>query len=232
MDSLLRLADELPSVVPVAADVTQTAQVDALADIAFGQGRVRVLCNNAGTVGGGWSWEVAPDEWSRVMSTNLASVTNALRSFVPRLLRDKHAAHIVNTASMAGLTTLPLAAPYHCSKHAVVALSEVLYHELRILRAPIGVTALCPGFVETGLADRAEAQAGVASGTSMMFDTLRTATKAGLPPERVAEVALDAITVGRFYAFVHSGWARALARRLEDITIGREPTLVFPKPGE
>ena len=80
-------------------------------------------------------------------------VIHGIRTFVPLMLERGEEGHIVNTASMAALTANPYAAAYHMSKHAVLALSEVLYHELRGTGARIGVSALCPEAVATKIDD-------------------------------------------------------------------------------
>jgi short-subunit dehydrogenase len=71
-------------------------------------------------------------------------VVHGLRSFVPRMLAQKEESYIVNTASAAALLAPPGSGVYAASKHAVVAITECLYHELRDQNAPIGVSVLCP----------------------------------------------------------------------------------------
>jgi NAD(P)-dependent dehydrogenase (short-subunit alcohol dehydrogenase family) len=131
-------------------DCADGSAVEELAREVFARsGRLDVLHNNAGICIGGPSWEIPVEEWRRIVDINLFGVVHAVRAFVPRLIAQGGGAHIVNTASMAGLVGLPLVAPYCATKFAIVGLSESLAAEL----APHGirVTAVCPGAVRTGL---------------------------------------------------------------------------------
>ena len=82
---------------------------------------------------------------------NLWGVIHGVRAFVPRMLAAGHDAHIVNTASMAGLTTAPFMSVYDVTKHAVVALSESMYKEFDATGVPIGVSVVCPGSSNTNI---------------------------------------------------------------------------------
>src|SRR2546421_6803846 len=149
-----QLTDGGADVLAVPTDVSNAGSVDALA------GRVRehfggfhVVCNNAGVGGHGYtSWDSPMSEWQWVLGVNLWGVINGMRAFVPALV-EQDEGHVVNTASMAGLATLPLMAPYSASKHAVLAISEALFHELAMLGSAVKVSVLCPGFIKTRIAD-------------------------------------------------------------------------------
>ncbi len=124
------------------------ASPDAIEDLAVAAGDVDVLCANAGVMqplGPIWERPLADYEW--VFGVNTWGVVHCVRSFVPRMLERDRPAHIVITASMAGLSVVPGNGPYQMSKHATLALAETLFHELS--DTPIGVSALCPGFVAT-----------------------------------------------------------------------------------
>jgi NAD(P)-dependent dehydrogenase (short-subunit alcohol dehydrogenase family) len=132
----------------VPCDVTRRAALDALADAAWSSfGGCHLLCNNAGVLVQGALADASDADWSWVLDVNLRGVVNGLQAFVPRMLAQGGEAHIVNTASMAGLCVLPDLGIYTASKFAVVGLSESLRMEL----APrgIGVSVLCPGGVST-----------------------------------------------------------------------------------
>ena len=135
-------------------DVAKSEQVQRLADVAFGEfGNVHLLFNNAGVARSGLLWETTEADWQWVMGVNLMGVVNGVRHFVPRMLAASaqgEPGHIVNTASVAGLLCPPLLGVYNVSKHAVVALTETLYHDLRLAKSSIGVSVLCPGFVQRG----------------------------------------------------------------------------------
>src|SRR5690242_9962377 len=137
----------------VACDVTDPAQMDALARAALdAHGAVHVFCNNAGVGGGGLSWEMPLSTWQWVLGVNLWGVIHGIRTFVP-ILHEQDEAHIVNTASVAGLVGAPFMGPYNASKHAVVAMSETLHHEFALTGARARVSVLCPGWVNTGIAN-------------------------------------------------------------------------------
>ena len=126
-----------------------------LADRAFAEtGDVGLLVNNAGVGGGGYVWETSEKEWRWVLGVNVMGVVHGLRRFVPRMLEAEargRTSHVVNTASIAGWLAPPMFGVYSVSKHAVVALTETLFHDLRMAGSGIGVSLLCPAFVPTGI---------------------------------------------------------------------------------
>ncbi len=137
----------------VPTDVADAASVVALAArVAEVFGDVHVLCNNAGVIGPGRSWETSASEWSRIVSVNLDGVVNGLRSFVPAMLAHGAPCHVVNTASGAGLFVAPSFSAYCVSKAAVVALSESLAAEIALVpSAQLQVHVLCPGSTTSNL---------------------------------------------------------------------------------
>ncbi len=141
-------------VLAVETDVTKQDDVDRLAAKTLEAfGGVHLVCNNAGVFAGGLCWSQPLADYAWVLGVNMWGVIHGIRTFVPLMLERGEEGHIVNTASMAALTANPYAAAYHMSKHAVLALSEVLYHELRGTGARIGVSALCPEAVATNIDD-------------------------------------------------------------------------------
>ena len=93
------------------------------------------ICNNAGIgSGGGSAWETSlRRDWQWTIGVNLWGVIHGVRAFVPRLV-EQGEGHVVNTASIAGLVTVPGMAPYCVTKQGVVALSECLHHDLTLKR--------------------------------------------------------------------------------------------------
>jgi len=221
----------------VRTDVTDEAAVRALADAALARfGAVHVLCNNAGVMGGaGLSWQLPAEDWAWVLGVNLHGVLHGLRAFVPILL-EQDEGHVLNTASMAGLLSLPLAAPYVVSKHAVVALSEALYHELAGRGPQVGVSVLCPEAVDTRIADaernRPAALRPVAPVELPERKLVEAATRKALagatPPDAIAERAVRAIRERRFYVLAEDAWRRAAETRCEDVRLARNPTFAPP----
>jgi NAD(P)-dependent dehydrogenase (short-subunit alcohol dehydrogenase family) len=140
-------------VLGVPTDVRHAEEVDALAAATLERfGRVDVVCNNAGVATmSGPTWEVPLEDWRWVLEVNLDGVVNGIRSFVPHLVAQ-NAGHVVNTASMAGISAGPGMAPYLASKHAVFAVSEGLTAELAEAAPGVRVTVVCPGTMGTNIA--------------------------------------------------------------------------------
>ncbi len=140
-------------VMPVRSDVAKAEEIEALAEKSYQRfGKVNVLCNNAGIGGSpGNTWELSQKDWEWVIDVDLWSVINGVRSFVPRMIAGGEPAHVVNTASVAGLVSGAVGGPYTVAKFGVVALSEQLYFELGRAGHNIGVSVLCPGFVNTNI---------------------------------------------------------------------------------
>jgi NAD(P)-dependent dehydrogenase (short-subunit alcohol dehydrogenase family) len=147
-----RLADAPGRVLPVRTDVTSPEDVGRLAERTLAEfGRVDVVCNNAGTVGKNMPiWEFERVEWEWIMAVDFWGVIHGISAFVPHLVARGHG-HVVNTASMAALTTVALNGPYNAAKHAVLSLSETLAADLRTQGVDVGVTVVCPGPTRTRL---------------------------------------------------------------------------------
>jgi NAD(P)-dependent dehydrogenase (short-subunit alcohol dehydrogenase family) len=219
----------------VATDVTRADSVAALAERTLDAfGAVHVVCNNAGVFAGGLSWEAPLSDYEWVLGVNTWGVIHGIRTFVPILLRQGEPAHVVNTASMAALTSGPLSGAYFMSKHAVLALSESLYLELRQKGAPIGVSVVCPELIATriGDADRnrpahwKRGDAPASPERDLVEGAIRTALRTqGAPPELIAERTLAAIREGRFYVLAPEGdpWRTACHARLDAIRAERNP---------
>jgi NAD(P)-dependent dehydrogenase (short-subunit alcohol dehydrogenase family) len=216
-----QVASELPEALAVRADVSRIADVESLAAKAYARfGAVHLLCNNAGVAEHGAVWEVSLPRWRRIVGVNLWGVVHGCLAFLPRMLAQGSAAHVVNTASMAGLVTPPLAGPYSVTKHAVVALSEALAQDLSLRKARIGVSVLCPGWVSTRLMQSAPSADPV----------LRALVAQGMPPEAIADRAVQAVRSGEFYVLTHPEMAPAVRRRADEILAGRAPAALPLRP--
>jgi NAD(P)-dependent dehydrogenase (short-subunit alcohol dehydrogenase family) len=234
-DAEKALADTGATVLAVPTDVTKGDQMDALAQKAFDAfGTVHVVHNNAGVATGGMMWTLTEADWQWVLGVNLWGVIHGIRVFVPRLV-EQGEGHVVNTASMAGLTSVPMMGPYNVSKHGVVTLSETLANELSLQGSPVKVSVLCPGWVKTRIheADRnrpAELQPteeGDANMAEMGRQIIGGLIESGMPPIEVAGQVLDAIREERFYILTHPDLKPMIQRRMEDILEGRTPTPDF-----
>jgi NAD(P)-dependent dehydrogenase (short-subunit alcohol dehydrogenase family) len=217
----------------VPTDVSDASQVEALALAALDAfGKVHLLFNNAGVGAGGFLWESSANDWAWVFNVNVMGVAHGVRVFTPIMLRQNEPAHIVNTASVAGLLSPPSMGVYNASKHAVVSLTETLYHDLKNAGAPVGCSLLCPAFVPTGIADaervRPDALRNDAAPTRSQLTAgkqLHRAVQSGkLSAADVARMTFEAIESGRFYIITHPGILETVRLRHEDIEQQRNPT--------
>lgn len=199
-----RLSENGGEVFGQVCDTAQEDSVQQLAEVVLARyGAAHVLCNNAGIAGVGDAWYDPVDLWERVLSINVLGVVYGIRAFLP-IMTAQGEGHIVNTASMAGLGPVPGAAPYAASKHAVVGLSESLYHELGAMGSPVGISVLCPAFVKTRLMEHEpEEVATTGSMAALMNDFLRAGVEGGIPANEVADQVVAAILARRFWVLTH-----------------------------
>jgi NAD(P)-dependent dehydrogenase (short-subunit alcohol dehydrogenase family) len=221
----------------VTTDVADAASVRGLRDRALRQyGAVHLVHNNAGVGGGGPIWEVPEHDWRWILGVNLWGVIHGVSTFVP-LLIEQGEGHVVNTASIAGLTTAPFLGPYNASKQAVVAISETLYKDLQAAGVSgVGVSVLCPGFVQTRIADSGRNRPDWAPGRSDWapeteveraddaHSVIQGLIDSGIPAEVVAERVLDGVRTDTFYILTHPDLRAAIQTRFEDIVEGRTPS--------
>jgi NAD(P)-dependent dehydrogenase (short-subunit alcohol dehydrogenase family) len=189
---------------------------------------VHLVCNNAGVALTGGVWEHTEAEWQWILGVNLWGVVHGVRAFAPRLIAQNEG-HIVNTASVAGLISPPSMGAYCVSKHAVVALSESLHHDLRERGCAVGVSVLCPAYVPTGIA---ESERNKPKDLSLKKSKerlakeamLRKAVAAGkLSADDVARAVVAAVKQDRFYVLTHPAIKGAIRARMEDVLEERTP---------
>jgi NAD(P)-dependent dehydrogenase (short-subunit alcohol dehydrogenase family) len=215
----------------VPTDVSEPAAVEALRDRALAAyGAVHVVCNNAG-VGGGGIVDAPLELWEWVLGVNLFGVVHGVHTFLP-LLIDQDEGHIVNTASLAGLGGVGGLGVYCTSKFAVVGLSESLHYDLVGRGSAVGVSVLCPGFVQTQIGNSARnAPPSLSSwrtseDASATRDLANALAAAGIPPAVVADAVFDAIAGNQFFIVPHARAAYATTRaRLEWMQGGEPPAL-------
>src|SRR3954469_22968483 len=141
------------SALALTVDVSKQEDVERFAQLVDrALGGADLVCNNAGVSPLAAAWEGSLGDWQWIVGVNLWGVIHGVRSFVPRLLA-RNSGHVINTASVSGLINPPGAAAYNATKHAVVAYSETLYHDLRERGSAVGVSVLCPAYVPTGISD-------------------------------------------------------------------------------
>ena len=220
----------------VTADVSRFADVERIGAAAMDVfGGLHVACNNAGVGGGGLTWEVDEQTWDWILGVNLFGVVHGLRVFTP-LIISSGGGHIVNTASMAGLTSPPFMSPYNVSKHAVVTMSESMYVELQMMHPEVGISVLCPGWVRTRIneSDRnrpgGPVEAEVAEGDpgGGMREMLDSFIAEGLQPAAVADLVLEAVEAERFYILTHPDWQDLVRDRVERMLAGENPAVALP----
>lgn len=208
--------------VAVPTDVSDPASVEALATATIEQfGAVHVVCNNAGLLAMGHVWDIPLDEFHRIVDVNFWGVVHGMRSFVPHLLAHDEPGYVVNTASMAALMTLGGLSPYTASKHAVLGVTESLFHELAEVGAGdrIGVSILCPGMVPSRL------------GFDDRRAPIREAGRGELTADQVATQVRDAMAARRFYVLTHDGSVELATQRADAIADGMRPFgMPVPRP--
>jgi len=220
-------------VLAVRTDVSKSKDVEALADKAFKTfGGVHILCNNAGVAPGGTVWEHTEKDWEWTLGVNVWGVIHGIRAFVPRMLEQNVDCHVVNTASVAGLLSLPGMSVYCVSKHSVVTLTECLHHDLVEFGAKVKASVLCPAYVPTGISDSERNRPASLREDKKKSpedvkraEQLRHAVKSGrISAEQIAEIVLEAIKTEKFYILPHQKIKPAIETRMQDILQEREPT--------
>jgi NAD(P)-dependent dehydrogenase (short-subunit alcohol dehydrogenase family) len=207
----------------LSVNVADAGSVEELAAYTVARfGRVDVLCNNAGVSTFNLIQDQTPDDWRWVFDVNLWGVVHGLQSFLPILRRQGTPAHIVNTASIAGLLSgVAFIAPYAATKAAVVSISETLNQENAIAGLPIGVSVLCPSSVDTRVMESERsrpAERGIEQ-RKESAEAVRLAIRdsftgpTGLTPRQVAERTLEAIRTGEFWIITHPGEQSAVEAR-------------------
>jgi NAD(P)-dependent dehydrogenase (short-subunit alcohol dehydrogenase family) len=238
-EAALRAATEqlnLPAdrVLAVRTDVRHAAEIKALAEAAYGKfSAVHLLFNNAGVALARTTWEHTVADWEWVLQVNLWSVVHGISEFLPRMQAQGGEAHIVNTASVAGLVSNPGMAAYNVSKHGVVTLSETLSLELQMTQSTVGVSLLCPAWVPTGIGNSERnrpsdvAQTMPIEGFSAQLNKrIGKAIASGqLTASDMAVETFNAISEKRFYVIPHSYMFPVIETRMQEILGQQNPTL-------
>ncbi len=196
-----------------------------------------LVFNNAGVGSGGLIWEQSLKTWEWVVGVNLFGVVHGVREFVPRMLAAARAdaayeGHVVNTASMAGLLNVPNMGAYNVTKHAVVSLSETLFHDLALVCERVHAHVLCPFFVPTAIAQSernrppalSDHEPRTRSQDVAQMMTEKAVRGGHVTAADVAELVFDAIRARRFYIYSHPSALGALRTRFDDILQARNPT--------
>jgi NAD(P)-dependent dehydrogenase (short-subunit alcohol dehydrogenase family) len=229
-------------------DVSSAAEMQSLADSVQSRfGAPHFVFNNAGVGAGGLVWENSIADWEWVLGVNVWGVVHGVRLFTPMMLEaakkdPQYQGHIVNTASMAGLLTAPNMGIYNVSKHAVVALTETLYQDLKLVTDQISASVLCPYFVPTGITqsqrNRPAALPEAQPTQSQLIGQAMSDKAVSSGKVSAAEVAhkvFDAVNSGQFYVYSHPQALGNVQSRMEAIVQQHNPPDPFaarPDVGE
>lgn len=236
--ALNKIAQELKdagaSVLAVRTDVSKAEEIENLANKTLAAfGGVHLLFNNAGVGAGTTVWESTLADWEWVLGVNLWGVIYGVRAFVPIMLKQNEECHIVNTSSIAGITSGAALGAYRVSKHGVVALSETLACELAAAGAKIKVSVLCPGGVNTQIMESDRNRPAEMKNDSTAESThpavkqmdalLRELVGAGRKPSEIADAVFEAIRGEKFYILTHPEMTPMIQKRMDDILQERNP---------
>ena len=222
-------------------DVSSGEQIDALAEATLQRyGIVHLLFNNAGIGTAGLIWENSVRDWEWALGVNLWGVIHGVRAFTPLMLSaakadSSYRGHLVNTASMAGLLNQPNLGAYNVSKHAVVSLSETLFHDLSLVTDQVHCSVLCPYFVPTGIhrshrnrpADLANAGPPTQSQLIAQAMISKAVASGKLTASDIAARIFDAIREQAFYVVSHPEALDAVLRGAQDLVALRNPADPF-----
>ena len=217
-------------------DVSNEVQMQALAnDVREKFGAPHFVFNNAGVGAGGLVWENTVADWEWLLGVNLWGVVHGVRLFTPMMLdaasKDpEFQGHIVNTASMAGLLTPPNMGIYNVTKHAVVALTETLYQDLKLVSDQVSASVLCPYFVPTGInqseRNRPEGLKAEAPTQSQLIGQAmsdKAVSSGKVSAAQVAQMVFDAMQADQFYIYSHPKALGNAQTRFDAIVAGLNP---------
>ena len=217
-------------------DVSKEGQMQALAnDVQQKFGAPHFVFNNAGVGAGGLVWENTVADWEWLLGVNLWGVVHGVRLFTPMMLEaaskdPEFQGHIVNTASMAGLLTPPNMGIYNVTKHAVVALTETLYQDLKLVSDQISASVLCPYFVPTGISQShrnrpSQLKADKPTKSQLIGQAMsdKAVGSGKVSAADVAKMVFDAIEQDQFYIYSHPKALGNVQHRMEAIVQGHNP---------
>ena len=229
-------------------DVAKADEMQGLANAVKAQfGAPHFVFNNAGVGSGGLVWENTLADWEWVLGVNVWGVVHGVRLFTPMMLEAAKAdpafqGHIVNTASMAGLLTAPNMGIYNVSKHAVVALTETLYQDLKLVSDQISASVLCPYFVPTGITQSQRNRPSSLPEEKQTQSQLigqamsdKAVSSGKVSAAQVAQFVFDAVAQDQFYVYSHPQALGNVQSRMEAIVQQHNPPDPFsarPDVGE
>ncbi len=226
----------------VITDVTSADSVGALAQATIDRfGAVHMVCNNAGVGGGGLIRNQQLVDWKWVVDVCLWGVIHGVHHFLPHLIEAEES-HIMSTASVAGLMSVPGLGPYNAAKYGVVAIMETLHLEMqRDRNADVGVSVLCPGVVRTNIATaqrnrpeelrrerrpRPEGEAPSETADARRRNAnIAAALERGMDPSEVAAKVIEAMYKRRFWVLSHPELLVEVNHRNQQLADLENPTI-------
>jgi NAD(P)-dependent dehydrogenase (short-subunit alcohol dehydrogenase family) len=201
------------SVIARHVDVADRDQMRDFAEAVHGEtGPVDLLVNNAGVALAAGFLDTELEDWDWIVPINLMGVVHGCHFFVPRMVERGTGGHVVNVSSMAGFHATPVLVAYTATKFAVLGLSEALREELR--PHGIGVTAICPGIINTPLTRTSRARGAVAD-PKVRERVIAVYNRRNYGPERVARNILKAVERNRAVAPVAAeAWIAYAIKRI------------------
>jgi NAD(P)-dependent dehydrogenase (short-subunit alcohol dehydrogenase family) len=219
------MSDRQLSVTGVVTNTMRQDSIDnLLKESIAAYGNVHILCNNAGiaaiSAGAKGVWEIPAADWEWTMGVNFYGVLYGIQAFVPHMLAHGESSHIVNTASLAGISAG--GGPYGVTKHGVLSLSEGLKRDLVVNNANIGASVLCPGYVNTKIMESERNRPGeLESGGSHEMppeaEWVKHMLATGKDPAEIADIVFNAIVDDNFYILPHPAWDDTVRTRFEAI---------------
>jgi NAD(P)-dependent dehydrogenase (short-subunit alcohol dehydrogenase family) len=214
-EAVASLCDSGIDAAGVFCDVTCEASLRAAADATLQRfGKVHMLVNNAGVLAVGGACETSLETWRWLIDVNVMSVVCAVEIFLPLIRAHGEGGHILNTASVGGHVGFAGVLAYSTTKHAVVGYSESLAGQLK--GEGIGVSALCPGFTNTHIADNGRFE-GSGEGDGSQDMGFAGAVESGMSPDVVARFAIEQVRQGALYIFTHPGTRNEVEGRWPNI---------------
>jgi len=231
------LADAGVDVLTSVFDVRSFAAMDDFARQAYAAyGHVDLFFNNAGVISVGTIWEQPLADWDWLLDVNVKGILHGIKAFVPKMIAQDTACHIINTASIAGLLTVENSPAYVASKFASLSMTEVLDLQLQAAGAKVVAHVICPAVVQTDL-DNCLRHRDPASFDAddpyyqtedyiRRFEVVTKSMPAGLPVDVAVETILTELEKGTFYILTHPAYNPAITGRTAAIVAGARPAIV------
>lgn len=172
---------------------------------------VDILMNNAGVAIGGPFLSTSLEDWKWILGINTLGVVHGCHFFIPNMVQRGKGGHVINVSSAAGYSASSLLAAYNATKFSVLGLSEALWEELH--PHSIGVTAICPGLIDTPITRNARL-VGEMNKPERREEMVQGYRRRGYTPERVARNILKAVEKNRLVAPISpEAWALYYMKR-------------------